>query len=67
MSRALKEAVARLIRMTTQKTAGQRMVRNHLDWNQLETVTMTILCAATRLCLDGQFGEMPELIEEDPE
>ena len=64
---SLKESVARLIRMTTQKTAGQRSVKNHLDWKQLDTVLMNIACITTRMCLDGVFGKMPEKIEEDPE
>ena len=64
---SLKESVARLIRMTTQKTAGQRNVKSHLDWNQLDTVLMNIACITTRMCLDGVFGEMPEKIEGDPD
>ena len=61
---SLKEAVARLIRMTTQKTAGQRGQSGHVDWNALEHTIMTIVCAATSMALAGEFGEMPAMIEE---
>jgi len=61
---ALKENVARLIRITTQKTAGQRGAKDHIDWNCLEHTMMTIVCAATKLALMGEFGDMPETIEQ---
>lgn len=64
---SLKESVTRLIWMTTQKTAGQRNVKSHLDWAQLDTVLMNIACISTRMCLDGVFGPMPETIEGDPD
>lgn len=64
---SLKESVARLVKMTTQKTAGQRSVKSHLDWKSLDTVLMNIACIATRMCLDGVFGDMPKLIEGDPD
>lgn len=62
---AVKENVARLIRMTTQKNAGQRGVKDCLDWRSLDTTIMTIICAVTSLCLSGYFGDMPEFIEGD--
>ena len=61
---ALKDSVARLIRMATQKTAGQRGSAGHVDWNALEHTTMNIVCCATSLALAGEFGPMPEFIEE---
>ena len=61
----LKDAVARLIRMTTQKNAGQRGAKDCIDWDGLDTVMMTIICEATSLCLSGALGEMPETIEGD--
>ena len=61
----LKENVARLIRMTTQKNAGQRHIKDCLDWNSLDTTLMMIACAATSLCLSGELGEMPETIDGD--
>ena len=62
----LKRMVARLIRMATQKTAGQRQAKADLDWNSLTPTVMNIVIEATILCLNGYFGGMPELIEEDP-
>lgn len=62
---ALKDSVARLIRMTTQKNAGQRGAKNCLDWESLDTALMNIACAATSLCLSGALGDMPETIEGD--
>lgn len=61
----LKENVARLIRLTTQKNAGQRGVKDCLDWNSLNTTLMMIACAATSLCLSGVLGDMPDTIEGD--
>ena len=60
----LKENVARLIRMTTQKTAGQRRSRKDVDFNALQPTMMNIVLAATSMCLNGRFGEMPKYIEE---
>lgn len=64
---ALKENVCRMMRMATQKTAGQRRSKDHIDWNCLEHTMLAICCAATSLCLAGEMGEMPEMIEGDPE
>lgn len=61
---ALKENVAWLIRMTTQKNAGQRGTKDCIDWNCLEHTMMTIVCAATKLALAGEFGDMPEVIDD---
>ena len=62
---ALKENVAKLIRMTTQKNAGQRGAKECINWNNLDNVLMMIACTATSLCLSGELGEMPETIEGD--
>ena len=64
----LKDAVARLIRLTTQKVgadAKKRKLKEALDWNSVDTVMMTIVCAAASLCLNGEFGEMPETVDDD--
>lgn len=61
---SLKDAVARLIRMTTQKTAGQRSKKDHVDWDCFDHVLMNIACCAASLALAGEFGPMPEFIEE---
>lgn len=60
----MKENVARLIRMTTQKTAGQRKASGHIDWNCLEHTMLAICCCATSLALAGEFGPMPDTIDE---
>lgn len=64
---ALKNNVARLIRMATQKIGynGTKRTSKALDWNSLDTTLMMIACAATSLCLNGEFGDMPETIEGD--
>ena len=59
----LKENVARLIRLTTQKTAGQRGSKKDVAWDALTPTVMNILCATTALCLDGAFGDMPTTID----
>lgn len=62
---AIRENVARLIRMTTQKDAGQRKSKSCISWDSLTPTIMAILCATTRLALDGAFGEMPEYVQEE--
>ena len=53
----LKEYCARLIRMATQKTAGQRGKPNDLDTLNTYALTLiTIAICACRLCLSGEFG-----------
>ena len=68
MQESLKENVARLCRMASQKTAGQRDDRPHdLDtlYGGLDHTQMMICIAATNLCLDGVFGPMPDAVETD--
>ena len=61
---ALKENVARLIRLSTQKTAGQRGSKKDVHWDAITPTIMSIVCCATAICLSGEFGDMPETIEE---
>lgn len=61
---ALKENVARLIRLTTQKTAGQRGSKKDVQWEAVTPTIMNIVCCAVSICLSGEFGDMPEQIEE---
>lgn len=63
-SEALKVQVARLIRMTTQKTSGQRGAKGDIDWNGLMPTLINIAAEATALCLSGELGEMPKEIDE---
>lgn len=63
----LKRQVALLIRATTQKVgygAAERRINNAVNWNDVDTIMMMIICLATSLCLHGEFGEMPETVEE---
>lgn len=59
----LKRNVAKLIRIATQKDAGQRGNKNYLNWEELDIVLMMIACCSTSLCLSGVFGDMPEIEE----
>lgn len=55
----LKELVQDWIKMTTQKTAGQRGGKD-LSWDNLERVKMGILCEAVALVLSGKLDELEE-------
>ena len=55
---ALKEAVYRLVKMATQKTAGQKdefRRRGDIPFEILEPVLMEIACEATALVLSGRL------------
>lgn len=56
----LKDAVYRLIQMTTQKTAGQSgyAKATHIDWNTLDMEIMRIVIEATALVLSGRLDEL---------
>lgn len=56
----LKEAVDRLIKMTTQKTAGQQPYAKatHISWETLDMELMRIVCYATTLVLSGRLDEL---------
>ena len=56
----LTEAVNRLIKMTTQKTAGQRRNTTHINWETLDMEFMRIVCYATALVLSGRLEELRE-------
>lgn len=61
----LEESVKRLIRMTTQKNAGQRGDLTCIDWNTLDMEFMRIAIEATALVLDDRFQELKEEWEDD--
>lgn len=63
----MKEYCARMVRLATQKTAGQRGNKDDLDARTLDLTMMTIAICACRLCLSGALGPMPEKIEGDLE
>ena len=54
---ALKEYVYDLIQMTTQKTAGQREVKSHISWDELDMTIMNIVIEATALVLSGDLDK----------
>ena len=55
---ALKEYVYDLIEMTTQKTAGQRKIKDHISWDELDMTIMSIAIEATALVLSGDLDEI---------
>lgn len=57
---ALKEAVYRLIQITTQKTAGQRkkQTSTYISWDTLDMELMRIVIEATALVLSGRLEEL---------
>lgn len=61
----LEESVKRLIRMATQKNAGQRGDLTCIDWNTLDMEFMRIAIEATALVLDDRFQELKEEWEDD--
>ncbi len=55
----LKDAVYRLIQMTTQKTAGQRkQTKKDISWDSLDMEIMRIVIEATCLVLSGRLDEL---------
>ena len=61
----LEESVKRLIRMVTQKNAGQRGDSTCIDWSTLDMEFMRIAIEATALVLDDRFQELKEEWEDD--
>jgi hypothetical protein len=57
---SLEESVQRLIRMATQKNAGQRGDVTCIDWNTLDMELMRIVMEATALVLDERFDKLKE-------
>lgn len=59
---ALKEYVHDLIKMTTQKSAGQSRVgtRSHINWEELDMTLMSIVIEATALVLSGDLDKLEE-------
>ena len=63
---ALKEYVYDLIQLTTQKTAGQDAYKKkyHIDFEELEMVTFSIVIEATSLVLSGVLDDI-EALDKD--
>ena len=58
---ALKEYIFDLIKMTTQKTAGQRKeVKDNISWDELDMTLMSIVIEATALVLSGRLDELKD-------
>lgn len=59
---ALKEFVYDLIQATTQKTAGQNgyKKKDHINWDSLDMIFMSIVIEATALVLSGRLDELEE-------
>lgn len=61
----LEDDIKMLIKMTTQKTAGQRKdKRSDVSWDNLERIQMNIICGATTLYLTGCLDDMRELLKK---
>jgi len=56
----LKEAVNELLKMTMQKTSGQRPGSKDLSFDNLERVQFTIICEAVALVLSGKLDSLEE-------
>lgn len=60
----LEADIKTLIKMTTQKTAGQRKdKRGDVSWDNLERMQMNIICGATVLYLTGCLDDMREMLK----
>lgn len=56
---ALKECVYDLVKMTTQKTAGQRKTaKDDIPWERLDMTIMSIVIEATALVLSGDLDKL---------
>ena len=54
----LESSCKRLIRMATQKNAGQRNDATCIDWHTLDMELMRIAIEATALVLDSRFDDL---------
>lgn len=61
----LEDAVKRLIRMTTQKNAGQRKDATCIDWSALDMEFMRIAIEAAAFVLDDRFQSLKKKWEEE--
>ena len=61
----LEDSVKRLIRMTTQKNAGQRKDATCIDWSTLDMEFMRIAIEDAAFVLDDRFEKLKEEWESD--
>lgn len=57
---ALKEYVYDLIRLTTQKDAGQRGKSGNIPFDHVDMIMFSIVCEATALVLSGRLDELED-------
>ena len=63
---ALKEYVYDLIKVTTQKDAGQRGKTGNIPFDHVDMIMFSIVCEATALVLSGRLDELEtEDVNED--
>ena len=63
---ALKEYVYDLIKVTTQKDAGQRGKAGNIPFDHVGMIMFSIICEATALVLSGKLDELEtEDVNED--
>ena len=55
---ALKEYVYDLIKVTTQKDAGQRGKAGNIPFDHVDMIMFSIVCEATALVLSGRLDEL---------
>ena len=63
----LEDSCKQLIRMATQKNAGQRGQATCIDWKSLDMELMRIAIEATCLVLDDRFEELKQEWESEEE
>lgn len=61
----LEDSCKRLIRMTTQKNAGQRGQTTCIDWGSLDMELMRIAIEATAFVLDDRFEKLKQEWESE--
>ena len=61
----LEDSVKRLIRMTTQKNAGQRGKETCINWKSLDMELMRIAIEATCFVLDERFDRIKTEFDSD--
>ena len=61
----LESAVNTLIKMTTQKTAGQRKDKSDIPFEMLDLVKWTIVCEATAFVLDEKFEDVKKFYKNE--
>lgn len=61
----LEQSCKQLIRMATQKNAGQRGETTAINWDTLDMILLTIAIEATAFVLDDRFEKIKKQMEEN--